>query len=392
MERNKGITLVALIITIIIMLILVAVSVNVLIKSNLIGTAERTVDKYKTASEEEAKGGAIEINGKKYDSIEDYIKEKEGISNIHNWQYVNENTREEIRCTCEQCKAFEDGDSTGRTLKIGQQIGKNEYKTASTSISKEKSGYSSDQTINLNNEETKWVVFGYEDKDKDGLNEVLLLTTEHPTKTMIALYGAEGYNNCIEEINRMCRELYGTNARGMTIEDVNNCLGYTPGNLTTKLKDLGDTWTAIKNYNLNSKSGVFYDPSNPEGIKDNGATLGEYELNGYKYGTGDISSNISNTAKAMIFGNKYNNYCFWLASRGVDVQGNSVGFGARRVNEGSAGPIMRGLLSEGNSSLGLTGLGARVSIRAILSLTSEIPVGGEVLEFTGRFSEIGEDL
>ena len=392
MKKNKGITLIALIITIIVMLILVAVSVNVLIKSNLIGTAERTVDKYKTASEEEAKGGAIEINGKKYDSIEDYIKEKEGISNIHNWQYVNENTREEIRCTCEQCKAFEDGDSTGRTLKIGQQIGKTEYKTASTSISKEKSGYSSDQTINLNNEETKWVVFGYEDKDKDGLNEVLLLTTEHPTKTMIALYGAEGYNNCIEEINRMCRELYGTNARGMTIEDVNNCLGYTPGNLTTKLKDLGDTWTAIKNYNLNSKSGVFYDPSNPEGIKDNGATLGEYELNGYKYGTGDISSNISNTAKAMIFGNKYNNYCFWLASHGVDVQGNSVGFGARRVNEGSAGPIMRGLLSEGNSSLGLTGLGARVSIRAILSLTSEIPVGGEVLEFTGRFSEIGEDL
>ena len=391
MKKNKGITLIALIITIVVMLILVAVSVNVLIKSNLIGTAERTVDKYKTASEEEAKGGAIEINGKKYDSIEDYIKEKEGISNIHNWQYVNENTREEIRCTCEQCKAFEDGDSTGRTLKIGQQIGKTEYKTASTSISKEKSGYSSDQTINLNNEETKWVVFGYEDKDKDGLNEVLLLTTEHPTKTMIALYG-EGYNNCIEEINRMCRELYGTNARGMTIEDVNNCLGYTPGNLTTKLKDLGDTWTAIKNYNLNSKSGVFYDPSNPEGIKDNGATLGEYELNGYKYGTGDISSNISNTAKAMIFGNKYNNYCFWLASRGVDVQGNSVGFGARRVNEGSAGPIMRGLLSEGNSSLGLTGLGARVSIRAILSLTSEIPVGGEVLEFTGRFSEIGEDL
>ncbi len=392
MKKNKGITLIALIITIVVMLILVAVSVNVLIKSNLIGTAERTVDKYKTASEEEAKGGAIEINGKKYDSIEDYIKEKEGISNIHNWQYVNENTREEIRCTCEQCKAFEDGDSTGRTLKIGQQIGKTEYKTASTSISKEKSGYSSDQTINLNNEETKWVVFGYEDKDKDGLNEVLLLTTEHPTKTMIALYGAEGYNNCIEEINRMCRELYGTNARGMTIEDVNNCLGYTPGNLTTKLKDLGDTWTAIKNYNLNSKSGVFYDPSNPEGIKDNGATLGEYELNGYKYGTGDISSNISNTAKAMIFGNKYNNYCFWLASHGVDVQGNSVGFGARRVNEGSAGPIMRGLLSEGNSSLGLTGLGARVSIRAILSLTSEIPVGGEVLEFTGRFSEIGEDL
>ena len=73
MKKNKGITLIALIITIIVMLILVAVSVNVLIKSNLIGTAEKAVDKYKTASEEEANGGAITIDGEKYDSIEDYV-------------------------------------------------------------------------------------------------------------------------------------------------------------------------------------------------------------------------------------------------------------------------------------------------------------------------------
>ena len=77
-NRNKGITLVALIITIVVMLILVAVSVNVIIKSNLIGTAEKATNKYKTASEEESKGGVIEIDGKKYNSIEDYMKEKEG--------------------------------------------------------------------------------------------------------------------------------------------------------------------------------------------------------------------------------------------------------------------------------------------------------------------------
>ena len=72
-NRNKGITLVALIMTIVVMLILVAVSVNVIIKSNLIGTAEKATNKYKTASEEESKGGVIEIDGKKYNSIEDYI-------------------------------------------------------------------------------------------------------------------------------------------------------------------------------------------------------------------------------------------------------------------------------------------------------------------------------
>ena len=75
-NRNKGITLIALIITIIVMLILVAVSVNILIKSNLIGTAEKTVNKYKSASEEESKGGVIEIDGKKYNSIEDHINNK----------------------------------------------------------------------------------------------------------------------------------------------------------------------------------------------------------------------------------------------------------------------------------------------------------------------------
>ena len=75
-NKNKGITLVALIITIVVMLILVAVSVNVVVKSNLIGTAEKAVNKYKTASEEEGNSGVIEINGKKYNSIEDYMAGK----------------------------------------------------------------------------------------------------------------------------------------------------------------------------------------------------------------------------------------------------------------------------------------------------------------------------
>ena len=55
------------------MLILVAVSVNVVVKSNLIGTAEKTVDKYNKVAEEEGNSGVIEIDGKKYNSIDDYI-------------------------------------------------------------------------------------------------------------------------------------------------------------------------------------------------------------------------------------------------------------------------------------------------------------------------------
>ena len=73
--KNKGITLVALIITIVVMLILVAVSVNVIVNSDLIGHAEKTGDAYAGAikNEENLGNEGITINGEKYATIDDYI-------------------------------------------------------------------------------------------------------------------------------------------------------------------------------------------------------------------------------------------------------------------------------------------------------------------------------
>ena len=198
MRKNRGITLIALIITIIILLILVGVSINLAIKGDLFGSAEKAVSgtNDKVAQEQT-----------RVDELMGELEKVEAQNAVHNWQYTD-STRAKIRCTCARCKAFNDGDSTGRTLSIGQQIGETESKTASTSITSANSGYSSNQTLELNGEETKWVVFGYEDKDKDGVNEVLLLTTEHPTTNRIYFQGAAAYNNAREEINRMCKELY----------------------------------------------------------------------------------------------------------------------------------------------------------------------------------------
>ena len=395
MRKNRGITLIALIITIIILLILVGVSINLAIKGDLFGSAEKAVSgtNDKVAQEQT-----------RVDELMGELERVESQNAVHNWQYTD-STRARIRCTCTRCKAFNDGDSTGRTLSIGQQIGETESKTASTSITSVKSGRDSDQTLSLNGEETKWVVFGYEDKDNDGLNEVLLLTTEHPTTNKIYFYGAAAYNNAVDEVNRMCKELYGTNARGMTIEDVNRALGYTPaggmydlndtwnttGNLTTKLKDLGDMWTAITDYNTNSKAGVFYDPSHPEGISDSGAALGEYELNGYFYvidstvsataGVPQVSSEISATAKAMIFGSSKTNYGYWLASRGVDASSNYADFGPGNVISGRAVSFTYLFNSYGYANSNEFGL------RPLVSLTSEIPVAGQILDFSGEFGE-----
>ena len=69
-EKNKGITLIALIITIIVMLILVGVSVSILINSNLIGAAEKTATAYEEARRKEANSEGITINGK---TLDEYI-------------------------------------------------------------------------------------------------------------------------------------------------------------------------------------------------------------------------------------------------------------------------------------------------------------------------------
>ena len=78
MRREKGITLIALIITIVVMLILVSVSINILVNSNLIGHAEKTGDAYAGAikNEENLGNDGITINGEKYASIEDYLEGK----------------------------------------------------------------------------------------------------------------------------------------------------------------------------------------------------------------------------------------------------------------------------------------------------------------------------
>ena len=391
MRKNRGITLIALIITIIILLILVGVSINLAIKGDLFGSAEKAVSgtNDKVAQEQT-----------RVDDLMGELEKVEAQNAVHNWQYTD-STRAQIRCTCTRCKAFNDGDSTGRTLSIGQQIGETESKTASTSITSAKSGDESDQTLTLNAEETKWVVFGYEDKDNDGLNEVLLLTTEHPTTNKIYFKGATAYNNAVEEINRMCKELYGTNARGMTIEDVNRALGYTPaggmyylndtynttGNLTTKLKDLGDMWTAIKNNNDTNTSGKYYDPSHPEGISDSGAALGKYPLDGYYYvvdssiesteGVPVVSSTIADNAKAMIFGSECT-YYYWLASRGVIAYSYFAGFGPGGVYDGFADSCDYLFYSDGGAS------GDDYCLRPLVSLTSDIPAAGEILDFSGQ--------
>lgn len=72
MRKNNGITLVGLIVTIVVMLILVAVSINIIIKSDLIGTADKVAKEYNSIADIE------EIN-KLNDWINSFVKDEGGI-------------------------------------------------------------------------------------------------------------------------------------------------------------------------------------------------------------------------------------------------------------------------------------------------------------------------
>ena len=387
-ERNKGITLIALIITIILLLILSAVSVDLVINGNIFIKSEKTV---KRANEKTDQQQAIEneLFGELNSTKPKGIKSKEI---IHNFQYTD-NTLAELKCECEECKK---ANSTGRIYKIGQQIKLTDSDTLLTDTSAATG--------------TEWVVFGREDSNKDGKYETLLITTLAPSTEKLKLgedenktKSADAYNTGIEQIEAKVKEIYGNDVRAMTIDDVNKTLGYTPaggmyydtngnltttGNFTTKLKDLGDVWTDIVNYNTNNNAGVFYTPAHPEGISDNGAELGEYLLDGYWYavnssvgGTGEptVSENTSNVAKNLVFGTSGNKYSYCLASRGAYVCGTAA-FGPGYVGRGHA--YSYNVLFDSNGST----FGYVLSARALVSLKSEIPELGEVLVSSEEWS------
>ena len=71
LKKQRGITLIALIITIIVMLILVAVTIQVVINSGLLKTAGDAVGDYKNEQEQESNINEVKVNG--YNSIDEYL-------------------------------------------------------------------------------------------------------------------------------------------------------------------------------------------------------------------------------------------------------------------------------------------------------------------------------
>ena len=184
-QKNKGITLIALIITIIVMLILVGVTITVAIDGGLFSKAKEAGTKYEQAAQQDA------IMGLQYEyEIAKATEEFTGNYDLYLDAYILE---------------------TEYGIKIGDKVDYDETKGGTVTVS----------TANM-----EWRVLGVND-----LGQIELISTI-PTTETVELTGMEGYVNAKTLINQAC-SAYGegdrvASVRSLTAEDINKLGDYNP--------------------------------------------------------------------------------------------------------------------------------------------------------------------
>lgn len=285
MKKNKGITLIALVITIIILIILAGVSINLVFgQTGIITRAKEAKEATRAASVEDERnlwisevelGQTLSENYKSLDEILGELKDKkllseEEVNKIKNdpnneitianktisFKIKANGSSEEV--TDEKWEESEDRKSitNGKiTVEIGDKIFYNPIDGLAenynnTYLSEEESNGYGNTTFRLKKENDEdavsydtqtysWKVLGVNE------NGELLIVSEDVIKpvsggyksTWYAVQGMQGYKNVKQEIDNISK-LYGqgygaTGARSIQIEDINKITGYNPNNVGT---------------------------------------------------------------------------------------------------------------------------------------------------------------
>ena len=369
--NNNGITLIALVITIIVLLILAGVSIATLTGEN--GILTRASDAKEETGQATAKEKVeVEVLGS-YDNNGNISIEKlnENLENVTG--LTSELPIEFLPATVEvdgyTVIIRKDGSvvisewiqtgyeiTNGKiTVKVGDYVlNYDELSNGaqSSKIEVTESGYTDPQ--NLTTEDLGWRILGI------GENGGLELISDNPTSAKITLSGETGYLNAEEVLNTTCNELYGqgqyaAGARSLKVEDINKLANYNPktysgyGDLwkyrfstetnsmqSSTSKDKGKNWSDWENIHVSgSVYQIFRMPGSTETISaENPKESEEIECTSYSY---TISSNIIDVKIAdMIAKGKEENYISqWLASCTVFCSSNAASFYVHRVRDGN---------------------------------------------------------
>ena len=312
-KENRGITLIALVITIIILLILAGISISALTNQGLFKNA-------KTAQKETEKAEAEQ--GQRLNEYEDEIN-----------KYLSNNDKKEEKLI----DKVNDG-----TIKIGDYV-KYTPDTASTAeILQELNTYSgsnANTTATLTQESLNWRVLDV----KDGQ---VRLISELPTTSKITLSGYNGYNNAVKLLDDTCSTLYSNSkfaskVQNLKIEDITAYMKTQPTEDTTEYKLTNINYPKIleqeenqtvENSVTNNKLGV----SEQHDFVTTGKATSATSTLKKTYWMNDMTANDFKDSKYYeLFINNGSNYAtYWMSSRCVNAGSYGADFNVRRVYSG----------------------------------------------------------
>ena len=394
MKKENGITLVALIITVIVLLILATVSINLVINNGILDKAKTAVDKYSDEEiEEQIKLSYLEYEMARLTNtnLDATVYMKESLEKMYGKDTVDVTKEDdvfhiEITFSNGSKKYYLNNRETGiyksledYGVQIGDYINYDCYTGAKSSDlyykSLESANGNADQEFQVleTNKTMKWKVLGINSHGQ------LLITTADPilTKNQEEYYikGKIGYINGIEELDNISKIYgYGKNAigaRSITLEDVNKTTGqYT--NVTfyeysyTKKEDgkvyRNDTTDAVK-------TEFWYYNSDPHNEWINLLV-------------GDTSRKIKNTYYNITIGTATNkqrmirykddnstNASYWIASRVEWCRDTYVSYRLRYIKNGNVSSDNL-FTSYGENGRNYSG------IRPVVTLNSNIKLSG----------------
>ena len=362
-KKTKGITLIALVVTIVVLLILAGVSINMVLGQNGIVTkAKEARDKTEQAKQNDLA------------SMDQVVKDMDDILN-DNGTSGGDDTPTATKTLVE---AFNAGE-----LKIGDYVDYKPTAGQTYTSATDENGWA-DQTYTVDTT-TTWRVLGLSD---DG-SQVLLTSGSPIKKDMNAsstndwdkdpyLYmkGAYAYVNCEKMLNDICA-IYSTDlgtARSMTIEDINKACEVKVENNTVYLesdtsKTNIDEWKVLgQTYNYTASD---YTPASYIDGKKNATAGKTVTATGYNYDiTSMTGTKIGNTTLGSLLFDKTTddgNYAkaYWLASPGVGVDSPYARFGPGCV---------AGIVGTGGYIFNADGFwnAGRRAVRPVVSLKSDV--------------------
>ena len=397
LRNKKGITLIALVVTIVVLLILAGVTISLLLDENGIITKSkdaRNANRAGAIKEEitlwKADKFAADNGAGSHESMDDFLARLKTRGLISDEDIATIKDTRKLQVGKETIvfpsdaktlvQAFKDNE-----IKVGDYLNYNDYvdETKTFTTLTNENGWGDQKYTATKN--TYWQVLGL-----DSTGEKLMLISQSPIKKemktddtaedwektpYLVLKGAYGYVNCKTILNNISG-IYSTSlgtAESLTIEEINRLIGgITVDYENNAVYSNADKTTSIGG--TTNKTSYTYKEGNysPKSyIEKTTQTAGEtISADYYYYSWGDLT--VSDTLKTILFSGKTEDANFaksyWLASSGVGVSFDNAYFGPGVVDSGYVNSDYGLFYSNGKwNAYGL-------AVRPVVYLNSEITV------------------